>query len=290
MLLDGKVVSNHIKEEIKETITSHVARGLRKPKLVAIIVGNNGASETYVASKERNSHAVGMDSEIIRFPENVSEDELLKCIYTLNNDSLVDGFIVQLPLPNHIDTQKITFAIKPEKDVDGFHPYNTGLMLKGLPTLLPATPYGVMLMLEYYKIETTGKHCVVIGRSDIVGKPMVALMSRNSNPGNCTVTMCHSKTVNLPHYTLQADILIVASGIPEMVNGEMIKPGAVVVDVGITRVDDASNPKGYTIKGDVHFDSANEVASFITPVPGGVGLMTIAGLLKNTLLAYEKSI
>ena len=286
-ILDGKTVSEHLKDEIRARIAKHIANGQRAPHLVAVIVGNNGASETYVASKERNSKSVGMDSTVLRFADTMTEAELLAEIDRLNTDLSVDGFIVQLPLPKHIDAQKVTFAIKPEKDVDGFHPYNTGLMLKGIDTLLPATPYGILLMLEYYKIETSGKNCVVIGRSDIVGKPMTALMSRNAYPGNCTVTMCHSKTNNLEFYTKNADILIVASGIPEMVKGNIIKPGAVVIDVGITRVDDAANPKGYSIKGDVHFESAAAVASYITPVPGGVGLMTIAGLLQNTLKAYE---
>ncbi|MDZ4758268.1 MAG: bifunctional 5,10-methylenetetrahydrofolate dehydrogenase/5,10-methenyltetrahydrofolate cyclohydrolase [Bacteroidota bacterium] len=288
-LLDGKLVSETIKSTLKTEIEGYISQGKRKPKLVAVIVGDNGASQTYVASKERNSKAVGMESEAIRLDVSTTENELLELIAKLNNDETVDGMLVQLPLPKHINANKVTDAILPHKDVDGFHPYNTGQMVKGVDTLLPATPYGILLMLEHYNIPTVGKHCVVIGRSDIVGKPMAVLMSRNAYPGNCTVTMCHSKTVDLNSYTLQADILIVASGIPEMVTGEMVKSGAVVIDVGITRMD-ADNEKGYVIKGDVHFDSAKEVASYITPVPGGVGLMTIAGLLMNTLNAYKKHV
>ncbi len=288
-LLDGKLVSETIKEKLKTEIESYISQGKRKPKLVAIIVGDNGASKTYVASKERNSKAVGMESEAIRLDVSTTENELLDLIAKLNNDNTVDGMLVQLPLPKHIDANKVTDAILPHKDVDGFHPYNTGQMVKGVDTLLPATPYGILLMLEHYNIPTVGKHCVVIGRSDIVGKPMSILMSRNAYPGNCTVTMCHSKTADLNSYTLRADILIVASGIPEMVTGDMVKPGAVVIDVGITRMD-TENEKGYVIKGDVHFESAKEVASYITPVPGGVGLMTIAGLLMNTLNAYKKHV
>ena len=288
-LLDGKLVSETIKEKLKTEIESYISQGKRKPKLVAIIVGDNGASQTYVASKERNSKAVGMESEAIRLDVATTENELLDLIAKLNNDNKVDGMLVQLPLPKHIDANKVTDAILPHKDVDGFHPYNTGQMVKGVDTLLPATPFGILLMLEHYNIPTVGKHCVVIGRSDIVGKPISILMSRNAYPGNCTVTMCHSKTQDLNSYTLRADILIVASGIPEMVTGDMVKPGAVVIDVGITRLD-ADNEKGYVIKGDVHFESAKEVASYITPVPGGVGLMTIAGLLMNTLNAYKKHV
>lgn len=287
-LLSGKQVSEQRKKVIKETIERCRPLAGRPPCLVAVIVGSNGASETYVASKEKNSHEVGMSSHILRLPMEISQAALMDEIQKLNEDDQVDGFIIQLPLPSHLDEKAITFAIDPAKDVDGFHPYNTGLMLKGLPTFLPATPYGVMLMLEYYQIPTAGKHAVVIGRSDIVGKPMAALLSRNTNPGNCTVTMCHSRTANLDFHTLQADILVVASGIPEMIHGHQVKEGAVVIDVGITRVSDPNHPKGFVIKGDVHFESVAPKSSFITPVPGGVGLMTITGLLQNTLLAWSR--
>lgn len=289
LLLDGKLASEHYKISIKNRIEHFVNLGYRPPHLVAVIVGNDGASETYVASKEKNSKALGMTSEIIRMNADCSEAELLSVVDELNALDSVDGYIVQMPLPKHISANKVINAIDYRKDVDGFHPINTGNMLKGLPSLLPATPMGVMLMLDYFKIDTVGKHAVVVGRSDIVGKPMTALLSRNSNPGNCTVTMCHSKTVNMEKYTKDADILVVASGIPEMINGSMIKPGAVVVDVGITRVDDASNSKGYVIKGDVDFNSVKEIASAVAPVPGGVGLMTICGLMMNTLQAYEEN-
>jgi methylenetetrahydrofolate dehydrogenase (NADP+)/methenyltetrahydrofolate cyclohydrolase len=230
-----------------------------------------------------------MTSEIIRLPSSCSEEELLNVIDELNLLAHVDGYIVQMPLPKHISANKVIERIDFKKDVDGFHPMNTGQMFKGLPSLLPATPMGVLMMLEYFKIDTVGKHAVVIGRSDIVGKPMTALLSRNAYPGNCTVTMCHSKTVNVEKYTLDADILVVASGIPEMVTADMVKPGAVVVDVGISRIENKNVDKGYEIKGDVHFDSVKEVASALTPVPGGVGLMTICGLMMNTLQAYEEN-
>lgn len=287
-LLSGKIVSEQKKAEIKASIANHLSKAGRPPCLVAVIVGNNGASETYVASKEKNSHEVGMSSHILRLPETVTQVELLAEIKRLNEDDSVDGFIIQLPLPAHLDEKAITFAIDPAKDVDGFHPFNTGLMLKGLPTFLPATPYGVMMMLDHYNIPTSGKHAVVIGRSDIVGKPMAALLARNANPGNCTVTLCHSRTADLDFHTLQADILVVASGIPEMIHGHQVKEGAVVVDVGITRVADPNHPKGFVIKGDVHFESVAPKASYITPVPGGVGLMTIAGLLQNTMLSWSR--
>lgn len=288
LLLDGKLASEHYKADIKKKIDLYTSQGYRPPHLIAVIVGSDGASETYVASKERNSKALGMTSEIIRLAETCSEEELMEVVHRLNADDRVDGYIVQMPLPKHISANKVINAIEYKKDVDGFHPVNTGNMLKGLPSLLPATPMGVMLMLEFFKIETVGKHAVVIGRSDIVGKPMTALLSRNSNPGNCTVTMCHSKTVDTAKYTRDADILVVASGIPEMITGDMIKEGAVIIDVGISRLDDASNSKGYVIKGDVNFESVKAKASAVSPVPGGVGLMTICGLMMNTLQAYEE--
>ena len=289
LLLDGKLASEHFKIAIKSKIDHYLSLGYRPPHLTAVIVGNDGASETYVSSKERNSKALGMTSEIIRLPSSCSEEELLNVIDELNLLAHVDGYIVQMPLPKHISANKVIERIDFKKDVDGFHPMNTGQMFKGLPSLLPATPMGVLMMLEYFKIDTVGKHAVVIGRSDIGGKPMTALLSRNAYPGNCTVTMCHSKTVNVEKYTLDADILVVASGIPEMVTADMVKPGAVVVDVGISRIENKNVDKGYEIKGDVHFDSVKEVASALTPVPCGVGLMTICGLMMNTLQAYEEN-
>ena len=287
-ILDGKIVSQITKDKIQEEVASLIQQGFRAPHLVAVIVGNDGASETYVASKEKNSKKVGMDSTVIRLPENVSETELLAEIKKLNDDDNIDGILVQLPLPKHIDSQKVIEFIDPLKDVDGFHPINVGLMCKGLPTLLPATPYGILLLLEHYKINTSGMHCVVIGRSDIVGKPMSILMSRNEQPGNCTVTLCHSKTKDLASFTKQADIVIAALGKPMNITAEMIKEGAIVIDVGITRVNDDS-AKGYSIKGDVDFDAVAPKTSFITPVPGGVGAMTIAGVIQNTLNAYKNN-
>ncbi len=286
-ILDGKKVAAKIKEDIKAEVDAIKAAGKRTPHLVAILVGHDGASETYVASKAKDCEQLGMSSTVIRFEDTVTENELLAEVERINNDPQYDGLIVQMPLPKHINPLKVTETISYQKDVDGFHPYNVGLMFKGLDAFYPATPYGVLLMLEEYKIPTEGKHCVVIGRSDIVGKPMSALMARAAYPGNCTVTVCHSKTQNIEEYTRKADILIVALGRPEFVKADMIKPGAVVVDVGITRVDDATNPRGYVIKGDVAFDEVAPVSSYITPVPGGVGLMTRIGLLKNTLQAYK---
>lgn len=286
-LLDGKKVAAKIKEDIKAEVDAIKATGKRPPHLVAILVGHDGASETYVASKAKDCEQLGMDSTIIRMEDTVGEDELLAEVKRINDDPKYDGLIVQMPLPKHIDPLKVTETISHQKDVDGFHPYNVGLMFKGLPSFYPATPYGILLMLEEYQIPTEGKHCVVIGRSDIVGKPMSALMARTGYPGNCTVTICHSRTQNIEYYTNTADILIVALGKPEFVKADMVKPGAVVIDVGITRVDDATNPRGYVLKGDVDFGGVSQVASYITPVPGGVGLMTRIGLLKNTLQAYK---
>ncbi len=285
-ILDGKHLAKEIKAELTEEVAGYLAQGRRKPHLCAILVGEDGASKTYVASKERDCQQLGMDSTVKRFPASISEADLLKEVEAVNNDPNIDGLIVQMPVPDHIDALKVTETIDPSKDVDGFHPMNVGRMFKGLDTYLPATPYGIMMMLERYKVETSGKHCVVIGRSDIVGKPMAALLWQNSNPGNCTVTVCHSRTKNLKELCLQADIIVAALGRPEFLRGDMVKDGAVIVDVGITRVD-ADNEKGYLIKGDVHWNEVSPKASFITPVPGGVGLMTRVGLLQNTLKAYR---
>jgi methylenetetrahydrofolate dehydrogenase (NADP+)/methenyltetrahydrofolate cyclohydrolase len=289
-LLDGKIASAAILQKIKSHTATTSAAGKRKPHLAAILIGNNGASETYVASKVKTCTQIGFESTLIRFEENISESELLKKIEELNQNEKIDGILVQLPLPKHISEEKIIHAIVPHKDVDGFHPYNVGMMASGSPTFIPATPYGILLMLEHYQIPTKGKHAVVIGRSHIVGTPMSILLSRKGYPGDCTVTLCHSATTNLKEISLQADILIAALGITEFVTADMIKPGAVVIDVGITRVPDASKKSGFSIKGDVKFDEVAPISSAITPVPGGVGLMTIAGLMMNTWNAYQKHI
>lgn len=286
-LLDGKKVAAKIKENLKVEVDAILAKGQRPPHLVAILVGNDGASETYVASKAKDCQQLGMDSTVLRFDATITEEELLKEVERINNDAQYDGLIVQMPLPKHINTLKVTETISHKKDVDGFHPYNVGLMFKGLPTFYPATPYGILLMLEEYNISTEGKNCVVIGRSDIVGKPMSALMARSAYPGNCTVTICHSRTKNIEEYTKKADILIVALGKPEFVKANMVKEGVVVVDVGITRVDAPDTKRGYKLKGDVAFDEVAQKAAYITPVPGGVGLMTRVGLLMNTVQAYK---
>lgn len=289
-LLDGKVLSTQIKAEIKQQVEDWMAHGGKKPHLAAILVGNDGASETYVASKIKSCDQVGFTSTFVRLPETATEDEVLLAVEKLNNDPDVDGFIVQLPLPKHISENKIMEAINPAKDVDGFHPVNVGRMCKGLPAYLSATPFGILEMLERAKIETSGKHCVVIGRSQIVGLPMSILMQRNAYPGNATVTICHSKTRNLQEICRTADILIVALGRPEFVTADYVKEGAVVIDVGITRVTDASKRSGFAIKGDVKFDDVAPKTSYITPVPGGVGLMTICGLLTNTFKAARREI
>ncbi|MEO6252257.1 MAG: tetrahydrofolate dehydrogenase/cyclohydrolase catalytic domain-containing protein [Ferruginibacter sp.] len=286
-ILDGKIVSGSVKEKIKEKTILFKNKGNKTPHLAAILVGSNGASETYVASKVKNCEAVGFKSSLIRFDENISEADLVAAIEKLNNDDDVDGILVQLPLPKQIDEEKIINIIHPDKDVDGFHPMNIGKMVQGQPTFIPATPYGILLMLEHYKIETSGKHAVVIGRSNIVGRPISILLSRNGNPGNCTVTVCHSRTKNLKEICLQADIIIAALGIPEFLKADMVKENAVVVDVGITRVEDAFKKSGFALKGDVDFTNVAPKCSYITPVPGGVGLMTIAALLVNTFTACE---
>jgi len=289
-LLDGKKLSAIVKAEIKIETDKIKAGGGKTPHLAAILVGNNGASETYVASKIKSCEEIGFKSTLISLPDTTSESELLEQIQLLNNDVDVDGFIVQLPLPVHISENKVMQAVAPEKDVDGFHPINVGRMCKGLPSYISATPFGILEMLERYKIETSGKHCVVVGRSQIVGLPMGILMQRNAYPGNCTVTICHSRTHNLKEVCQSADILIAALGRPEFITADYVKEGAVVIDVGITRVPDATKKSGFAIKGDVKFDEVAPKSSFITPVPGGVGLMTICGLLTNTLLASKQAI
>ncbi|KQB40162.1 bifunctional 5,10-methylene-tetrahydrofolate dehydrogenase/5,10-methylene-tetrahydrofolate cyclohydrolase [Flavobacterium sp. L1I52] len=286
-ILDGKKTSEDIKREIAAEVQQMKANGEKVPHLAAVIVGNNGASLTYVGSKVRSCEQIGFDSTLVALPEDITEEALLNKIKDLNEDDNLDGYIVQLPLPKHIDEEKILLAINPEKDVDGFHPTNFGRMALEMETFLPATPFGIMELLERYKVETSGKHTVVIGRSHIVGRPMSILMSRKGNPGDSTVTLTHSRTKNLEEYTKNADIIITALGVPEFLKADMVKDGVVIIDVGITRVEDASNPKGYVIKGDVDFDGVSQKSSFITPVPGGVGPMTIAMLLKNTLLARK---
>jgi methylenetetrahydrofolate dehydrogenase (NADP+)/methenyltetrahydrofolate cyclohydrolase len=286
-LLDGKKTATEIKIEIAEEITRVKAKGGKTPHLVAVLVGNSGASITYVNAKIAACEKVGMSSTIVRLNDTTTEKELLEEVDRLNEDEDVDGFIVQLPLPKHISDKKVTEAISPDKDVDGFHPWNIGKMMLNLPTFLPATPYGILQLIERYNIETTGKHCVVVGRSSIVGSPISNLMSRNSYPGNCTVTLTHSRTVNLKEITLSADILIVALGKPEFITADMVSEGVVVFDVGITRKADKTKKSGYKLFGDVEFKGVSEKASFITPVPGGVGPMTIVSLLKNTLLATK---
>lgn len=285
--LDGKQTSNQIKEEIKDTVSEMKARGERVPHLAAVLVGNDGASLTYVGSKVRSCEYVGFDSTLIRLEEDITEQALLAQIDTLNKDESLDGYIVQLPLPKHINEEKILLAIDPKKDVDGFHPANFGRMALELDAFIPATPFGIMQLLERYKVPTSGKHCVVVGRSHIVGRPISILMSQKGPAGNATVTVAHSRTENLAELTRQADIVVMALGIPEYLTVDMVKEGAAIIDVGITRVPDESHPKGYVIKGDVAFDEVAQKASFITPVPGGVGPMTIAMLLKNTLLARQ---
>ena len=286
IVLDGKKTSNDIKAEITESVKEIVAKGSRPPHLAAVIVGDDGASLTYVGSKVRACKRVGFDSTLIKLPETISENELLEKVNELNNDENIDGYIVQLPLPKHIDSQKILMAVDADKDVDGFHPTNFGKMALSLPTFISATPFGIMELLKRYNVETSGKHTVVIGRSDIVGRPISILMSQKSNPGNSTVTLAHSRTKNIEELTKQADIIISALGVPNFVNADMVKDGAVIVDVGITRVADDSQ-KGYKIVGDVDYENVSKKSSYITPVPGGVGPMTIAMLLKNTLLAYK---
>ncbi len=287
-ILDGKLVSQSVKDELKKQVSLLEKDNKRVPHLAAILIGSNGASETYVASKIKNCAEIGFKSSLIRLQENIEEKELVTAIEKLNQDDSVDGILVQLPLPKQINEEKIINLISPEKDVDGFHPLNTGKLMLGSPTFIPATPYGIMLLLEHYKIETSGKHAVVIGRSNIVGRPISILLSLNTNPGNCTVTLCHSRTNNLKEICLQADIIVAALGKPGFLTADMVKENTVVIDVGITRVTDSTKKSGFAIKGDVDFNQVAPKTSFITPVPGGVGLMTIAALLKNTWNAYTK--
>ena len=288
LLLDGKIASRAIKDKLLAETLQIKAAGKRAPHLAAILVGTNGASETYVASKVKNCSETGFESTLIRLEEQVTESELLLQIEELNQNPGVDGILVQLPLPKHINESAIIQAIQPNKDVDGFHPISAGKLVQGLPTFIPATPYGILLMLEHFQLSTKGKHAVVIGRSNIVGRPMSILLSSNIPYGNCTVTLCHSHTPNLAEICLQADILVAALGKPEFVKASMVKTGAIVIDVGITRVTDPTAKNGFRIKGDVAFDEVAPLCEAITPVPGGVGLMTIAGLLKNTLQAYQQ--
>ncbi len=288
-LLDGKATALQIKDEIANEVRHLTEQGHRAPHLAAVIVGTDGASMTYVANKEKSSHEVGFTSSVYRMSETTSEQQLLETIEFLNNDSDIDGFIVQLPLPKHINEQKVVNAISPKKDVDGFTPYNIGRMVLGEDCFTPATPMGICTLLERYGIETEGKHCVVVGRSNIVGTPVANLLSRNKKSANCTVTLCHSRTRNLKEITLQADILVVAIGKPEFITADMVKPGAVVVDVGIHRVPDASKKNGYRVIGDVKHSEVDPLCSWVTPVPGGVGPLTIVSLLENTLKAYKRS-
>ena len=287
VLIDGKATANQIKNEIAEEVKAIKSKGERAPHLAAVLVGNDGASLTYVGSKVRSCEKVGFDSSLIRLPVETTEAELLAKIAELNQDDTLDGYIVQLPLPKHIDEEKVLLAIDPKKDVDGFHPSNFGRMALELETFIPATPFGIMQLIERYDIDTQGKHVVVIGRSHIVGRPISILMSQKGAYGNATVTVAHSRTKDLKALTQQADIIVSALGVPGFVTADMVKEGVVIIDVGITRVEDASKEKGYYITGDVDFDSVAQKASYITPVPGGVGPMTIAMLLKNTLLARK---
>ncbi|PWE00168.1 bifunctional 5,10-methylenetetrahydrofolate dehydrogenase/5,10-methenyltetrahydrofolate cyclohydrolase [Marinilabilia rubra] len=286
-LLDGKATARSIKEEIAEDVKKMKADGIREPHLVAVLVGHDGGSESYVAYKIKDCEEVGFKSSLIRYEDDVTEEELLKCVTDLNNDDSVDGFIVQLPLPNHVSEEKITLAIDPKKDVDGFHPQNVGQMAMGLPAFVSATPQGIIELIKRHKIETSGKHVVVLGRSNIVGRPMSILLSLKGEPGNATVTVCHSRTQNLKEICQQADILIAALGSPGFVKADMVKEGAVVIDVGTTRLPSDKTKSGFKLTGDVVFDEVSPKCSFITPVPGGVGPMTRASLLINTLQAAK---
>ncbi|MCK5440541.1 MAG: bifunctional methylenetetrahydrofolate dehydrogenase/methenyltetrahydrofolate cyclohydrolase FolD [Maribacter sp.] len=287
-ILDGKKISNQIKEEIAVEVAEMKERGEKVPHLAAVLVGNDGASLTYVGSKVRSCKKIGFESTLVHLPEETTEEELLAHVQRLNADDAIDGYIVQLPLPKHIDEQKVLMAVYPDKDVDGFHPTNFGKMALDMESFIPATPFGIMELLRRNKVETAGKHAVVIGRSHIVGRPMSILMSQKGEAANCTVTLTHSRTKDIKSLTLQADIIISALGVPNFLKADMVKDGAVIIDVGITRVPDETKERGYYITGDVDFENVSKKASFITPVPGGVGPMTIAMLLKNTLLARER--
>jgi methylenetetrahydrofolate dehydrogenase (NADP+)/methenyltetrahydrofolate cyclohydrolase len=289
IILDGKTTSNQIKEELSVRVKEIKEAGKRPPHLAAVLVGNDGASLTYVGSKVRSCERIGYDSTLVALEDSTSQEALLETIAKLNNDPLLDGFIVQLPLPKHIDEEVVLHAINPNKDVDGFHPTNFGKMALGMETFIPATPFGIMELLKRYKLDISGKHAVVIGRSHIVGRPMSILLSEKGNPGNATVTLTHSRTQNLAAITKEADIVVSALGVPNFLSADMVKDGAIIIDVGITRVPDTNHPKGYVIVGDVHYDAVKEKASHITPVPGGVGPMTIAMLLQNTMLAYQRN-
>ncbi|SET41944.1 bifunctional 5,10-methylenetetrahydrofolate dehydrogenase/5,10-methenyltetrahydrofolate cyclohydrolase [Hymenobacter actinosclerus] len=289
-LIDGKQTAEDIKVEIAAEVAERKAAGHKTPHLAAILVGHDGGSETYVRNKVLACERVGFESTLLRYEDSITEAELLAKVAELNEDPQIDGFIVQLPLPRHIDTNKVIEAVRPDKDVDGFHPMNIGRMVAGLPALLPATPSGIVELLRRYRLPTDGKHCVVIGRSNIVGTPVSILLAKNLEPGNCTVTLCHSRTQNLPEIARTADILVAALGRPGFVTADMVKPGAVVIDVGTTRVEDASRKAGWALKGDVNFDEVAPLASYITPVPGGVGPMTIAMLLLNTLRAAKREV
>jgi len=289
-LIDGKLIASQIKIELAEEVKQIVENGGKRPHLAAILVGHDGGSETYVASKVRTCEEIGFKSTLIRFENDVTERELLDKVVELNNDADIDGFIVQLPLPKHISEQKVIETIDYRKDVDGFHPINVGRMSIGLPCFLSATPAGIVELLRRYNIETAGKHCVVLGRSNIVGKPVASLMMQKSKPGDCTVTVCHSRTRDIRKYTLDADIIIAALGVPGFLKGDMVKDGAVVIDVGTTRVPSTETKSGFRLKGDVEFDEVAPKCSYITPVPGGVGPMTIISLMRNTLLAGKKAI
>ena len=289
-LLDGKALSKTIKEEIAREVSAITAEGGRPPHLAAVLIGEDPASQAYVRSKVRSCEQVGFQSSLIRRPADISQEELMQIVRELNENPDIDGFIVQLPLPAHLDEDEVLLAIAPEKDVDGFHPMNVGLMALGMPRYLPATPYGILQMLERYEIPTEGKNCLIIGRSNIVGTPLSLLLSRKGYPGNCTVTLAHSRTQNLPELARRADILVAAIGRPRMLTADMVKEGAVVIDVGINRVEDPTAKKGYRLVGDVDFEAVAPKCSYITPVPGGVGLMTVVSLLLNTLKAFNLSL
>lgn len=287
IILDGKATSDKIKQEIAQTVNEIVEKGGKRPHLAAILVGNDGASQTYVGHKEKACAQVGFKSTLLRFPQEITQQELLDRIKEINANDDIDGLIVQLPLPSHIDEDAVINAIDPKKDVDGFHPENVGRMMLGLPTFLPATPYGILRLLSEYGIQTKGKHCVIIGRSNIVGRPLANLLSLKDEPGDCTVTICHSRTKNIEYFTKQADIIIAALGSPAFLKGDMVREGAVIVDVGITRIPDETKKAGFRLVGDVDFETVAPKASYITPVPGGVGPMTIVSLMVNTLKAAE---